>query len=182
MWICSGQHQVWRNLVNCINVLFFLIFQEFTFLKELRAACFFMGEKTHLCSLYLLVSLKGTTVLPLWASVHFDPLCWENPKTFDPAHFLDKNGEFQKKDAYFPFSAGNRGVMANLVIQGLQGWSVTYKAAELLLHLCWWVLFFLPALATICISFKKSLPRTWIGKWQNHWESDSIMKENVWTF
>uniref|UniRef100_A0A670XQ18 Cytochrome P450 family 2 subfamily U member 1 n=1 Tax=Pseudonaja textilis TaxID=8673 RepID=A0A670XQ18_PSETE len=50
----------------------------------------------------------GTTVLPLWASVHFDPLCWDNPRTFDPAHFLDKNGEFQKKDAYLPFSAGKR--------------------------------------------------------------------------
>ncbi|ETE64942.1 F-box/WD repeat-containing protein 10, partial [Ophiophagus hannah] len=57
---------------------------------------------------------RGTTVLPLWASVHFDPLCWDNPRTFDPAHFLDKNGEFQKKDAYLPFSAGNKGVMADL--------------------------------------------------------------------
>uniref|UniRef100_A0A8C5RJU1 Cytochrome P450 n=1 Tax=Laticauda laticaudata TaxID=8630 RepID=A0A8C5RJU1_LATLA len=51
---------------------------------------------------------QGTTVLPLWASVHFDPLCWDNPRTFDPAHFLNKNGEFQKKDAYLPFSAGKR--------------------------------------------------------------------------
>uniref|UniRef100_A0A8C6YIT0 Uncharacterized protein n=1 Tax=Naja naja TaxID=35670 RepID=A0A8C6YIT0_NAJNA len=51
---------------------------------------------------------QGTTVLPLWASVHFDSLHWDNPRTFDPAHFLDKNGEFQKKDAYLPFSAGKR--------------------------------------------------------------------------
>ncbi|XP_039196121.1 F-box/WD repeat-containing protein 10-like isoform X3 [Crotalus tigris] len=50
-------------------------------------------------------NIQGTTVLPLWASVHFDPLCWENPKTFDPSHFLDKNGDFLKKDAYLPFSA-----------------------------------------------------------------------------
>ncbi|XP_058023877.1 cytochrome P450 2C23-like [Ahaetulla prasina] len=51
---------------------------------------------------------QGTTVLPLWASVHFDPLCWDNPDKFDPAHFLDKHDEFQKKDAFFPFSAGKR--------------------------------------------------------------------------
>ncbi|XP_070592027.1 cytochrome P450 2C23-like [Erythrolamprus reginae] len=51
---------------------------------------------------------KGTTVLPLWASVHFDTNCWENPMTFDPGHFLNKNGEFEKKDAYLPFSAGKR--------------------------------------------------------------------------
>ncbi|XP_070595823.1 cytochrome P450 2C23-like [Erythrolamprus reginae] len=51
---------------------------------------------------------QGTYVLPLWFSVHFDPLCWEDPEKFDPGHFLDEKGEFQKNDAYLPFSAGKR--------------------------------------------------------------------------
>ncbi|KAK9406798.1 Cyp2c11: Cytochrome protein, partial [Crotalus adamanteus] len=51
---------------------------------------------------------QGTTVLPLGISIHFDPLFWEDPEQFDPAHFLDKKGKFQKKDAYLPFSAGKR--------------------------------------------------------------------------
>ncbi|XP_026544424.1 cytochrome P450 2C23-like [Notechis scutatus] len=51
---------------------------------------------------------QGTAVLPLRVSVHFDPLCWEDPETFDPSHFLDEKGKFQKKDAYIPFSAGKR--------------------------------------------------------------------------
>ncbi|XP_070793568.1 cytochrome P450 2C30-like [Pituophis catenifer annectens] len=41
---------------------------------------------------------QGTHVLPLWFSVHFDPLCYENPGKFDPGHFLDEKGEFQKND------------------------------------------------------------------------------------
>ncbi|XP_070592858.1 LOW QUALITY PROTEIN: cytochrome P450 2C5-like [Erythrolamprus reginae] len=77
-----------------------------SFLKELTA-CFFMG-KIHFCYLCFLVSLKGTYVLPLWFSVHFDPLCWEDPEKFDPGHFLNEKGEFQKNDAYLPFSAGKR--------------------------------------------------------------------------
>ncbi|ETE60721.1 Cytochrome protein, partial [Ophiophagus hannah] len=51
---------------------------------------------------------QGTTVLPLGVSVHFDSLCWEDPEMFDPGHFLDEKGKFQKKDAYIPFSAGKR--------------------------------------------------------------------------
>ncbi|XP_026557965.1 cytochrome P450 2C5-like [Pseudonaja textilis] len=51
---------------------------------------------------------QGTIVLPLWVSVHFDPLCWEDPEKFDPGHFLNEKGEFQKNNAYLPFSAGKR--------------------------------------------------------------------------
>ncbi|XP_032094910.1 cytochrome P450 2C5-like [Thamnophis elegans] len=51
---------------------------------------------------------QGTTVLPLLVSIHFDPVCWEDPENFHPTHFLDKKGEFQKKDSFLPFSAGKR--------------------------------------------------------------------------
>ncbi|XP_071390634.1 cytochrome P450 2K1-like [Centroberyx affinis] len=51
---------------------------------------------------------KGTTVYPLLTSVLYDETEWESPHTFNPAHFLDKDGKFVKKDAFLPFSAGRR--------------------------------------------------------------------------
>ncbi|XP_071394239.1 cytochrome P450 2K1-like [Centroberyx affinis] len=51
---------------------------------------------------------KGTTVYPLLTSVMYDETEWESPHTFNPAHFLDKDGKIVKKDAFLPFSAGRR--------------------------------------------------------------------------
>ncbi|XP_075871408.1 cytochrome P450 2K1-like [Nelusetta ayraudi] len=51
---------------------------------------------------------KGTTVFPLLMSVLYDENEWEEPRRFHPAHFLDKDGKFVKRDAFMPFSAGRR--------------------------------------------------------------------------
>ncbi|XP_041814156.1 cytochrome P450 2K1-like isoform X2 [Chelmon rostratus] len=51
---------------------------------------------------------KGTAVCPLLASVLYDESEWEKPHSFYPAHFLDKDGKFVKRDAFMPFSAGRR--------------------------------------------------------------------------
>ncbi|KAF1376952.1 hypothetical protein PFLUV_G00216850 [Perca fluviatilis] len=51
---------------------------------------------------------KGTTVYPLLTSVLHDESEWERPHSFYPAHFLDKDGKFVKRDAFMPFSAGRR--------------------------------------------------------------------------
>ncbi|XP_039367018.1 cytochrome P450 2C23-like isoform X2 [Mauremys reevesii] len=51
---------------------------------------------------------QGTTIIPLLASVHFDPASWETPEDFNPGHFLDENGAFRNRDTAMPFSAGKR--------------------------------------------------------------------------
>ncbi|XP_029352414.1 cytochrome P450 2K1-like [Echeneis naucrates] len=51
---------------------------------------------------------KGTAVYPLLTSVLLDETEWERPQSFYPAHFLDNDGNFVKRDAFLPFSAGQR--------------------------------------------------------------------------
>ncbi|XP_039596211.1 cytochrome P450 2K1-like [Polypterus senegalus] len=51
---------------------------------------------------------KGTPVIPLLTSVLFDKTQWATPYKFNPAHFLDDQGKFIRRDAFLPFSAGRR--------------------------------------------------------------------------
>uniref|UniRef100_A0A3Q3INZ7 Uncharacterized protein n=1 Tax=Monopterus albus TaxID=43700 RepID=A0A3Q3INZ7_MONAL len=57
---------------------------------------------------FVCISAQGTTVYPLLTSVLYDETEWERPHSFYPAHFLDKDGKFVKRDAFMPFSAGHR--------------------------------------------------------------------------
>ncbi|XP_066298300.1 cytochrome P450 2U1-like [Branchiostoma lanceolatum] len=51
---------------------------------------------------------RGTMVhVNLW-SVLTDPNLWENPDQFKPERFLDNQGQYMKKDAFIPFSIGQR--------------------------------------------------------------------------
>lgn len=45
-------------------------------------------------------------MFPLLTSAMYDENEWETPHTFNPSHFLDKDGKFIKRDAFIPFSAG----------------------------------------------------------------------------
>ncbi|NWZ46656.1 CP2AC protein, partial [Haliaeetus albicilla] len=49
---------------------------------------------------------KGTTVIPVFYSVHTDPTQRENPKEVNPGHFLDEKGKFRKRESFLAFSAG----------------------------------------------------------------------------
>ncbi|XP_078011788.1 cytochrome P450 2K1-like [Phascolarctos cinereus] len=49
---------------------------------------------------------KGTETIILLTSVLQDQTQWEKPYTFNPQHFLNKEGKFVKRDAFLPFSAG----------------------------------------------------------------------------
>lgn len=51
---------------------------------------------------------KGTDVITLLHSVHYDPSQFLTPQKFNPEHFLDANQSFKKNPAYMPFSAGKR--------------------------------------------------------------------------
>ncbi|XP_062903935.1 cytochrome P450 2K6-like [Mobula hypostoma] len=51
---------------------------------------------------------KGTHIIPSLTSVMRDKSQWERPEEFHPAHFLDGEGKFVRREAFIPFSAGRR--------------------------------------------------------------------------
>ncbi|KAM7181802.1 cytochrome P450 2D17-like [Macrochelys suwanniensis] len=54
---------------------------------------------------------KGTTIITNLSSVLKDETVWEKPHQFHPEHFLDADGQFVKREAFLPFSAGRRACM-----------------------------------------------------------------------
>ncbi|XP_066451531.1 cytochrome P450 2K4-like [Eleutherodactylus coqui] len=51
---------------------------------------------------------KGTYIIPLLESVLHDETQFKKPESFFPEHFLDSEGQFVKRSAFMPFSAGRR--------------------------------------------------------------------------
>ncbi|KAM9385849.1 LOW QUALITY PROTEIN: uncharacterized protein KZ484_007428 [Pholidichthys leucotaenia] len=53
-------------------------------------------------------SPKGTMIMPILHSVLNDESEWKTPNSFNPQHFLDQDGNFRRREAFIPFSAGKR--------------------------------------------------------------------------
>ncbi|XP_063297793.1 cytochrome P450 2A3-like [Pelobates fuscus] len=51
---------------------------------------------------------KGTVIVTCLASALCDPNYWKFPNDFCPSNFLDEHGNFQSKEAFLPFSTGQR--------------------------------------------------------------------------
>lgn len=51
---------------------------------------------------------KGTVMITNLTSVLYDKQEWETPDAFNPKHFLDSEGHFCRRNAFFAFSAGKR--------------------------------------------------------------------------
>lgn len=49
---------------------------------------------------------QGTATTTILSSALFDKNEWETPDTFNPEHFLDSKGQFRRREAFLPFSAG----------------------------------------------------------------------------
>ncbi|XP_070610351.1 cytochrome P450 2J6-like [Erythrolamprus reginae] len=51
---------------------------------------------------------KGIIVIPNISSALLDPKEWETPECYNPGHFLDQKGNFINREAFIPFSMGQR--------------------------------------------------------------------------
>lgn len=78
-----------------------------------RVACIAPIASVH-CSLECDIEIggklipKGTGILPVIATSHFDENYWENPEEFRPERFLDKDGKRKINEAFYPFGIGPR--------------------------------------------------------------------------
>ena len=50
--------------------------------------------------------LQGTLIIPNLTSVLSEEGQWKFPHEFNPLNFLNEQGEFEKPEAFMPFSAG----------------------------------------------------------------------------
>ncbi|XP_027711096.1 cytochrome P450 2F2-like [Vombatus ursinus] len=51
---------------------------------------------------------KDLNIIPLLRTAHFDHTQFKDPEKFNPEHFLDEQGRFNKNEAFLIFSAGKR--------------------------------------------------------------------------
>ncbi|XP_023995583.1 cytochrome P450 2D15-like [Salvelinus sp. IW2-2015] len=58
---------------------------------------------------------EGTLVITNLTSVLFESSQWERPNDFNPAHFLNDDGQFVKPEAFLVFSAGPRVCLGELL-------------------------------------------------------------------
>uniref|UniRef100_A0A8C9WC38 Cytochrome P450 2J2-like n=1 Tax=Scleropages formosus TaxID=113540 RepID=A0A8C9WC38_SCLFO len=57
---------------------------------------------------------KGTSITSNLSSVLNDKSEWETPDIFNPGHFLNSEGKFRRRDAFYPFSVGMRGCLGEM--------------------------------------------------------------------
>ena len=57
----------------------------------------------------------GAHVVPLINKVHMDPTLWENPADFNPARFINAEGNVQKPEYFIPFGVGRRMCLGNVL-------------------------------------------------------------------
>lgn len=85
--------------------------------------------------------VQGTTIITNLSSVLKDATVWEKANEFYPEHFLDANGQFVKREAFLPFSAGKSEGRIQLQVRGTAGGAhfllrVTPAWFNVLFHKC----------------------------------------------
>lgn len=86
------------------------------------------------CPIWLnIFSQQDTLIIPLLHSVLKDEKRWATPRSFNPQHFLDNNGNFKKNPAFLPFSAGND---AHFLLSSTPLENVLLIGSTLLTHFC----------------------------------------------